>query len=315
MFAKFHKSGFFGLGTPTWAAFKDLTTNPTIGFFGTSSFMWLGLLAIPFVLFLGYGTPVERRQRRVATIAWMITIGALFLALSCASTWQKLGGWAVGPRLLGAAPPFLAYGACAALEWIGRRGTIARALVRGVAGGLALASATQIGLVSLVYNTLPPDSPRPLWQLAIPLARAGFVPHHAAELFGWRSPTAWYLIVAGMFVAILLAALAPSGDRPGAVALRVLAILVCFPIGIAPSLTHPKPDEANAGTSTARYFADRWEPKDRDRIHTLTTEAERPGPPKPCLWHKIATLERLVGRDLEASRDDRRERSPVAGCK
>jgi hypothetical protein len=314
-FAAFHKTGFFGLGLPTWGAFKDLTTNPTIGFFGTSSFMWLGLLAVPFVLFVGYGTPVERRVRRTATLAWMLTIGALFVALSCASEWQKLGGWAVGPRLLGPAPPFMAFGACSALEWIGRRGRLARGIVRGAAGGLALASAAQIGFVSVVYNTLPSDLARPLWQFAIPMARAGFVPHHAGELFGWKTPTAWYLIVAGMFLAILLAALAPNGDRPGTVALRVLVILICFPIGVAPSFTHPKPDEVNAGTSTARYFSDAWEPSGRDRIHALTEEAERFGPRKPCLWYKVAMLERLIGRDLEALRDERRAGSPIAVCR
>lgn len=316
VFAKFHQAGFFGLGLPTWGAFKDLTTNATIGFFGTSSFMWLGLLAIPFALFRGYGTPEARRLRRGATLAWLLIMASLFAALSCASTWQQLGGWAVGPRLLGAAPPFFAYGACSALEWIGRRGTVARALMRGAAGGLALASAVQLGFVSLVYNTLPPDIPRPLWQFALPLARAGFVPHHVGELFGWKSSAPWYLIVAGMFLAILLAALAPAGDRPRAVALRVFTLLVCFPIGIAPSLTQPKVEDANAGTLSARHFADSWEPKDRDRIHALTEEAERFGTRRPCLWLKIARLERLIGRDFEALRDEGRAVGfPATACK
>ena len=106
-----------------------------------------------------------------------------------------------------------------------------------------------------------------------------------------------------------------SRDRPGTVALRVLVILICFPIGVAPSFTHPKPDEVNAGTSTARYFSDAWEPSGRDRIHALTEEAERFGPRKPCLWYKVAMLERLIGRDLEALRDERRAGSPIAVCR
>jgi len=97
-----HHQGIYGVSMPDWDALRDLVLSDAFGFFGTSPFMWLGLLAIPFGLFLSRGTRRERRHRRASTFVWLLTMLVFFLTASAAAVWR--GGWTIGPRLLGAAP-------------------------------------------------------------------------------------------------------------------------------------------------------------------------------------------------------------------
>ena len=312
-FAAWHKQGFFGLGAPSWDVFRDLSLSHTFGFFGTSPFMWLGLLAIPFGVVLTYGTRRERRVRRLANVTWMLLMLVLWVAISCAVNWR--GGWTVGPRFFGCAPPFFAFGAACALEWVARRGRAWRAIARGLAGGLALASVVQMGVVSLLFNSMPEDVTRPLPQIAIPLIRAGFVPHHAAELVGWISPVFWYVVLGCMGAATLLAALWPERDRWWTFVIRAAVVPLAFVLAVRPAFSEPGPDEPGDGTGTRRWFALGWEPAGRDRVSTLREQAERFGPRRPCLWYKLADVERLVELTAEAERDEKRATVARSECK
>jgi hypothetical protein len=313
VFSQWHKTGFFGMTSPSWDVFKDLAVSRSYGFFGLSPFMWLGLLAIPFALVFTYGTPTERRNRRWATALWLTMIGVLWLAISAALNWR--GGWTVGPRFFGVAPPFFGFGAACALEWIGRRGATMRALARGAAGGLLVASVLTIGFVSLVFNSIPEDVTRPLVQMAVPLARAGFVPHHIGELFGWTSPAAWYVICGLMFAATLLAAVLPAGERLRLLAARMVVVALFIFAGLKPAFSAPAPEEGgDAGLSMLHGFTHGWEPPGRDRLTTLREEAERYGPRRPCLWYKLADLERSVDWVADAARDEQRAGAPRESC-
>ena len=123
MYAQLLSQGLFGIGTPSWEVAGEISFSRSFGFFGTSSFMWLGLLALPAPLLLLGGRSSE--SRRVGR-QWMVASGfaalamvALWTTVSAAINWR--GGWTVGPRYLGAAPPFFAAGAVLALEcWAGR---------------------------------------------------------------------------------------------------------------------------------------------------------------------------------------------------
>ncbi len=315
VFAAYHNQGFFGLGAPSFDVFKNLSLSHSYGFFGTSPFMWLGLVAIPFGgLFFAFGTRVERRHRRVATIVWLVMMFTLWFSISCAVNWR--GGWVVGPRFFGAAPPFFAFGALCALEWIARRGRFARALARGVAGGLAIASAAQIGFVALVFNTYPEDVTRALPQVALPLARAGFVPHHAGELFGITSYVVWWMVAGCLGLAVLVAALWPSGERWWTMTTRVLVVAVACVLGTLPAFSEPTPEEAgDKGASARHWLAQVWEPPGRDRITVLREQAERFGPRGPCLWYKLADLERGLDFVAEADRDEKRASVPRDQCR
>ena len=155
--AQRHQDGVYGVSSPNWDALSQLSFSKTFGFFGTSPYLWLGLGAILFGLVFARGTRRERRHGRAANLAWMTAMLVFFLTASAASVWR--GGWTIGPRLLGAAPPFFAFGALVTLEGFARKGRWRRATARGVAGGLAIASAVTIGLVALVYNTPRSRSP------------------------------------------------------------------------------------------------------------------------------------------------------------
>jgi hypothetical protein len=310
-FAAEHHKGIFGVMMPAWEPFKLLSADPGFGFFGTSPYMWLGLLAIPFAMFATFGPPRVRRIRRAATVVWFVAMLSMWLIMSGALQWR--GGWTVGPRYFGAAPPFFAFGAACAVEKLARAGPWSRGLVRGLAGGLAVASVITIGFVSMVYNTLPTNLEHPLAQFAIPLARAGFVAHNALEWVGWDSNTFWYIAAAALVGAPLLA-VALRGRLPArAYALQLgVAAFACV-AGLVPQFWPPRPGDPN-GTFDLRGFVGEWEPHGRDRIATLHVEAERYGPRRPCLWYRLADLEDSVSLKPEAVHDAKRAEAPRSTC-
>ncbi len=311
-FAAALSQGLYGIRLPSASVFRDISVSRTYGFFGTSPFMWLGLLAIPFALFRSYGTRRERRLRRTATLGWLLIMLLLFLTVSAAINWR--GGWTVGPRYLGAAPPFFAFGALCALEKIGRRSRTLRLFARALAGGAAIASVVQTGVVSLMLNAIQETVTRPLPQLVIPLARTGFVPHHAAELFGWMAPTFWYFVLACLLLAALVAAFGPGDDRivPWLLRFPIAGVVAC--LAVWPAFSPPPPDEP-LDKGAIPFFQQIWDPPNRDFIHRTREEAERYGTRRPCLWYHLADLERISQLDAQAAMDERRAGAPRSVCK
>jgi hypothetical protein len=305
LFAHNLSQGLFGIEKPDFGVFKGITFNLSYGFLGTSPFMWLGLLALPYVVLAGTGTAREQSQRRGATIAWMLTMLVLWTTVSAANNWR--GGWTIGPRYLGAAPPFFAYGAVCALESIAGRSPLRRAVVRGVAGGAALASVLSIGIVGMHFNTVPEEVVRPFSEFTWPLVMAGFVPHHALELFGVTSPVFWYVVAGCAVGAAVLGALGPWQEQRGTWALRLATFGVVFVVAMKPALSTPTESETrDFGANMRHWFATVWQPPGRDRISTLREEAERYGNRRPCLWLRIAELEKMISALPESARDQAR---------
>jgi hypothetical protein len=310
-FARMLNKGLFGIGTPSVEVASKISLSHTFGFFGTSPYMTLGLLAIPCALFFPRGTKLEKREERVRFLGWALTMLILWTTVSAAINWR--GGWTVGPRYLGAAPPFFAYGAVVGLERLSGASAIRRTVARAVAGGTVIASAIQMGLVSLLVDAIPDSVSRPLPQLALPLARAGFVPHHVGELFGWVSPWFWYGVAASAALAVLLAALVPAEDKVTTWLLRAGLVVAVAVVALVPAFSEPRPDEKTDLTSV-RYFTDGWEPRDRDFVHTTRDLAEHFGASRPCLWYRVADLERIV-RSPAADRDEARATVPREACR
>jgi hypothetical protein len=310
-FAEWHKQGLYGISKPSWAVLRDVSFSRTFGFFTTSRFMGLALLAIPVVIFVGWRDP-SKRPRRIATVVWFLTMLALWLAISGAVNWR--GGWAVGPRFFVAAPPFFTFGAVCALDHFARRGEGARAFARGLTGGLAVAGLCTLGLVSLVYNSLPESIERPLAEFAYPLARAGFVPHHLAELVGWKTPTFFFIAFGCGAGATLVAALWPSGERRWALALRAGVAALIFAACMYAEfrgVTYGVPGDVSG---TRAFFVSVWEPPHRDYLTQLRAQAAV-DPKKPCLWHKLADKEVILGMFDEAGKDHARAKVPASSCK
>jgi hypothetical protein len=302
----------FGFGKPSGTFLKEASLSHSFGFFGMSPFMWLGVLAIPFGLFMTFGTAHEKRERRWAMLVWILSMASLWVFVSAAS--NPHGGWSIGPRYLGAAPPFFAFGAVVALERIARRGNKTRIFTRATAGGLVIASAAQVGFVSLVYNTVSETTTRPLARFAIPLAWLGFVPHHAGELVGWASPTFWYFVAGCMGAALLLAAAWPTKDTAWSWTLRFAGVIAIATVGVLPAFAPLDPKDPNDPHFPA-YLASIWEPPGRDRLTKLRAEAERQGSVHPCLWFKLSDWETSLGMTNEAARDGKRATIPRERCR
>ena len=304
--AGYLKQGLFGVNAPDAHIAWRLATSAEVGLFALSPFLALGGLAV--IVGVAPRTP---RELRFATSAWIAAMAALWATASGIANWH--GGWTVGPRYLGAAPPFFAFGAVCALERFAGASPWRRTVARGVAGGLVLAGVACVGLVGLHFNSVPEARgddgvTRPLVQFTLPLASAGFVPHHAGELVGWSSARLWYFVAATLVAAALVAVLArAAGETRRQRGTRAVLVAVFAAIGVAPTLSSPSPREGgDAGVHARRKFAAAWEPAGRDRIRTLRAAAERRGTDDPCLWVELAELERRVEFTSQANADEAR---------
>lgn len=301
-FAIEHKTGLWGVVWPTWDHFSALSVDPGFGFFGMSPYMWLGALAVPVLLLSPRGTRRQRSTLRIATLVWFLGGLTLFLVNAGIIEWRA--GWSVGPRYLAACPPLFAFGAACFLERMAGESRFRRAVARGLGGGLALASVLTIGTVSLLYDTLPENIARPFAQFSIPLIRTGFVPHHVGQWFGWESTTFWYIVCAAMLLVPIVSSLWFYRDRAGTYALRLLMFVLALSAGMVPAFSTPLDgSKLLVLHPDTRSFISFWEPAGRDRITLLRNEAERHGPRAPCLWLRLADLERVVGQDAQATRD------------
>jgi hypothetical protein len=302
-FAIEHSTGLWGVVWPTWEHIAALAVDPGFGFFGMSPYMWIAVVGIPMVLVSPYGRPSQRRAIRTATFVWTICCAVLFAVNAGIIEWRA--GWTVGPRYLAACPPFFAFGAVLALERIAGANKWRRAVVRGAGGGLALASILAIGTVGLVYDTLPETIARPFAQFSLPLMLTGFVPHHVLEWFGVTSGIPWYVVCGAMLGTAILAGLWPTRDRRWHYVTRAIAFVLALGVGLVPAFTKPEDkSELLVLHPSVRDFPPSWEPKDRDRLTTLREEANTGR--RPCTWYHVADLDRVLGNEPQALRDETR---------
>lgn len=307
-FAREHSTGLWGVVWPTWEHIRDLAVSPDFGFFGMSPFMWLGVLGIPFLLVSPNGGPMHRRTLRIVTVVWALCGTLLFLVNAGIIEWRA--GWTIGPRYLAACPPFFALGAACALERFAYRSKSRRAIARGIGGGLALASVIAIGVVGIHYDTLPTDVRRPFPMFTAPMAILGLVPHHVGEWVGWDGTWFWYVAAASLVAAPIVVGLWRSrGVRLPQWGAQAVAFVIGAAVGLAPTFTPPEDgSKFFVLHPSVRGFLVSWEPTGRDRLTTVRNEAERYGGrgPGPCLWLKLAALDRVAGNDVKAAQDEAR---------
>jgi hypothetical protein len=290
--------GFLGFSRPDPQALRALLFDQGFGLFGTSPFLWLGLAGLVAAA-LGWGLSGYRRiQRAEAIVAGgMVLVLALLIASSV--IWR--GGWTLGPRYLGAASSLLALPALGALELAARRWR--REPVRALALGLALASFVQAGFVGLVVSTLPESIVRPFVQVGWPLARLGFVPHHAFELLGITSRHLFWLAPAAALGALVLAAVWASSRLVAArrlVGMALVALVASWPAWHLPA------GVVDEGPAVRGFFARVWEPAGRDRLTAALERAKA----DPCAFREVAAMARTLGDEASAAR----AREGMAAC-
>lgn len=299
-FAEEHSQGLWGILWPTWERVGALLFSPAFGLVGMSPYLVLGFLLVPYGLFAPVGGAVRRRHVRVASLVAILVVALLVGVNAGFIEWRA--GWTVGPRYLVSAGPYFAFGALVGLEAVATRGRVARSVVRGVSGGLLVASVVSMGLVGLVYDTLPENIARPFAQFSVPLLRLAFVPHHVGEWVGIDGPALFYVCAAAMVLAALVAACARHRERPTHYALRLSLFVVACALGLAPAFSTPED-----GTKlfvlhpSVAAFPKIWEPKGRDRLADTRMWAERFGSRRPCVWLRLAAQHRILGDEASAA--------------
>ena len=310
-FAAIHARGVNGVGAPDLDALGALAFDPGFGAFVSSPFLALGLLAIPFGLFYVPHAVANRPRERLTHFVWLVLMAGLFLLVSGVYNWR--GGWGIGPRYLGAVPPFFAFGAVTAATYIAGRSPMRRTVMRALMLGCATASVLVTGTVSLLVNTLPEDITRPLTQFAIPMLRLSFVPHHVLELASVDSVVPVFVVGCLGLVALGLAFVAAlERRRPHTWLALPLAIAVAYG-AMLPAWTTPEDHDRQEVARAVALFARRWEPSGRD-VLTATRARLRYREGQPCEWHALARLEESVGLTAEAAVSRARAGVPRARC-
>lgn len=267
-FRELNSKGFFTLGLPSFDALAGLLFDGGYGLFGASPYLCLACLA--FVRFRRRSGSLRSdptSEREPSSLVAALVFLALVLPVSASAIWR--GGWTIGPRYLGALPPFLGFLAVVGLARLAKRSSRVRALARGFSAGLAAVSFASLGLVGLVVSTLPEAVARPLPQVAWPFLRAGLVPHHALELVGLAAPWPFFLAplaAIGALVLVLVAARTTSPSRQVSdtsstnwtISLGVAALTLALGLGLVTRV----PETARAAEPAVyELFRAAWEPR------------------------------------------------------
>jgi hypothetical protein len=206
-FRAFHARGFMGVGPPSLRALVGSFLDPARGLFAWAPFLALGIPGL---------VPLARKDR---PLAWLCGIEAATYALFTASFNYEAWGWVVGPRHITTVCAFLVPPALAATEWLHERGW------GFAAAALALAGIAKLAVTVAVCPYLPEELTNPVFQLVLPLARAGLHSPTLVELGG--TPHAWSMLVwLVVLAAVALAACTALAARPGAS--RALPIAVAW---------------------------------------------------------------------------------------
>jgi hypothetical protein len=173
------ESGIGGVGLPSPAIIAQLLFHPARGLLLFSPVLIAALAALPHA---------RRALPRAAFVTLLVTPLAILFVYSGYPNWH--GGWAVGPRYIVSAVPFLAF-------------PLAFAPVRAWSVALLGWSTTAIALTTLTFPFVPLDFPLPWGSLAMPLLRHGLIAPNALHLVARPLAIAVPLLLVG--VALVLA--------------------------------------------------------------------------------------------------------------
>jgi len=204
-----HGSGFFGLGPPQPAALSASLFSVSYGLFVFSPFLLLGLAGA-----------VKQLKSPARTDALAILLSSVMLLLFLAGMTHWRAGWCVGPRYIAGCAPFLAAGLLMNDRMNDRlfdRGPAddnqrANFVLRVLLGGSIVASVFINGVSAATYPHYPEAFDNPLFDLALPLWRDGYVPSGLGHALGL--PRGWALLPpALLWIAALVLAIAGPARR------------------------------------------------------------------------------------------------------
>jgi hypothetical protein len=230
-----HSGGFFGLQGPRFEALGASLFSIDYGLFVFSPFLLVGAaLAVRRAL----------RPGRGEAIAVLGASVLLVLFLAGMTHWRA--GWCVGPRYIAGIAPLLACGL--ALDWSPFRGDDrATAMRHGVLVGLVAVSVFLNGISAATYPHYPEQFDNPVFDLALPLWRAGYVPSGLGHLLGL--PALWALLpVATLWFAALMVAATTCRKHLLPRLAVALAVTITVLLALSAYGRHPSPAETHATT-------------------------------------------------------------------
>jgi hypothetical protein len=241
-----HSAGFHGLALPKLPALGASLFAPDYGLFIFSPILAVGLLAALALL--------PRRPRRDAALILAVSL-VMFLFLAGMSNWRA--GWCVGPRYITTVAPFLVLGVAAAWSFIQRRPWLL-----GPTLGLVIASVLLNVVSGAVYPHYPEVFDNPVFDLTLPVLRAGYVPYSLGWLLGLRG-LASLAPLAIVVAAALGLGLVGEEQRPPRPAARLqaiagaLAVAALFVLALSAYGRKPSPTEQ----ASAAFVRATWEPQ------------------------------------------------------
>lgn len=251
-FAEGHSHGFFGLVKPSVESVRGTLFAPDYGLFVFSPLLLVGLAAALVV--------VVKRQRAqpeplLRADAWLTVALFASMVLFNASMNIWRAGWCVGPRYIAVLTPFLALWAALGLRRWSQHAAPARGdLLIALAGGLGIVGMLLSGVSGLSYPHYPTEYVNPVFQLLLPVLRAGYLPHHAGELVGLRGWAGVLPLLAVLVGAVVLVAGTTRG-RPWRLP---LALAVAATLLVPYSRINQPAEQVKAGQ---KFVRDYWEPQ------------------------------------------------------
>jgi hypothetical protein len=237
-----HSQGFHGLALPKLNALGQIMFAPEYGLFIFSPILLLGLLCAVYL--------AVRGPRREGLLVLAVAV-VMFLFLSGMAYWRA--GWCVGPRYITAVAPFLVSGIAWVWPAVQRRTALSV-----LAAGLLLPSVTLNAVSAALYPHYPMQYNNPVFDLAFPLIRDGFVPYSLGQWLGLRG--GWSLFPLAALLVVLVSLSAGGEDpRPGRRALHASAAVLIAALFLLPLSRYgraPDPSEDHA----TQLVRSAWEP-------------------------------------------------------
>jgi hypothetical protein len=234
-FRAIHHQGLLGLTRPSWSNFWSTFFTIDNGLFVLSTWLLLGCVGMVLCW-------RARRQRAEAALcAGTFAMAILFMS----SLLFARGGWAMGPRYIAIAIPFLAAPSAAAFA------LAARHLASFIAASaLRFASSLIYVGAALIFPLWPDKLHNPVVELSWPLVRDGYAPYS----LGWllHVPPRFALVPAFAVAAVLV--LGPMRTTRVRIAATLAGVALVALFWVGPR--SPTPDS----TGVARWVESIWEP-------------------------------------------------------
>lgn len=171
----------------------------------TEQLSYLAYLVLALVALAAISLPPPVRSDLAFGATMFLICYALTRLIGMMNNWR--GGWVVGPRYLATLVPLMGLFALVGLDAFAHGSLVRKRIATVFAGGATVHAMVVSGLPSAYFPHIPTEFVSPIFELFLPLLRAGYVPHNAGRyLFHWEGMKGMipFFVVAGVVAWIVL---------------------------------------------------------------------------------------------------------------